>query len=121
MVFTNFGKAQFAIRLGSNISESINSIAIGTGSGTALASNTTLVTESDKNALTSTDYSATNKVSWTANWSSTELSGTSFKEFGPFSNSTANTGSAWQREALTGSIVFTGNQEMQVDITAILF
>ena len=115
-MITTRGKELAAIRLGSNIS-GIAYVGIGSGSGAVLSSNLILAAETDRNALTSTDYSTPTAVVFTADWSSTEISGTVFKEYGLFQHSTANTGSAWQREALTGSIVFTGNSEMRLEST----
>jgi len=88
-------------------------IAIGI-SGLAFASgNTTLGSETDRNAISSSDLSTPEQITFTADWSATEMSGTILKEFG-----TITVGSAlMNREVLTGSQVFDGEQELQIQQT----
>jgi len=89
-----------------------NKIAIGT-SGLAFASgNTTLGSEVDRNQITSTDLSTTEQVTFVSNFSAPEISGTILKEFGTFTDNTM-----LDRQVLTGSLVFDGEQELQAQTT----
>ena len=92
-------------------------IAIGT-SGTAFTSGqTALAVESDRNIITDIDLSTTEQVTFISNFSPPELSGTSFKEFGTFTS--GNT--MLDRQVLAGSLVFDGEQELQVQETFSFF
>lgn len=88
-------------------------IAIGTGSSTVVSGNTTLLAESDRNLIDTGDLSTAEEVTYIANFSTVELSGTIMKEYGTFT-----TGSAMlNREVLAGSLVFDGEQELQIQQT----
>ena len=52
-------------------------------------------------------------VTFTADFASTQLSGTQISEFGLFTSGGNLIGSTWQREAF-GSIVFDGTNELQI-------
>jgi len=89
-------------------------IAIGIGSSTAVSGNTALLTESDRNSLTTIDLSVAKDVTYIADYSATELSGTTMFEWGLFNAATA--GSMFMREII-GSIAFAGDLEMQIQST----
>jgi len=89
-------------------------IGIGTGSSTVSGNQTTLDTETDRNALTSIDLTVAKDTTYIANYSSTELSGTTMTEFGLFNAATA--GSMYMREVI-GSIAFNGDLECQIQQT----
>jgi len=89
-------------------------IAIGTGSSTCLSGNTALLTETDRNAITTIDLTVAKDVTYIADYSSTELSGTTMFEWGLFNAATA--GSMFMREII-GSIAFTGDLELQIQST----
>ena len=89
-------------------------IAIGTGSSTVVSGNTALDTETDRNALTSIDLTVAKDVTYIADYSATELSGTTMTEWGVFNASTA--GSMFMREVI-GSIAFAGDLELQIQST----
>ena len=87
-------------------------IAVGT-SGLAFASgNTTLGSEVDRNIIDTQDFTTAEQVTLIANWSPTDISGCIMKEVGVF-NSGAG-GAMSSRNVLTGSLVFDGEQELQV-------
>jgi len=87
-------------------------IAIGTGNTAFTTADTTLDTETDRNSFTSIDLSVGSTVTFVADFSATEISGTSFIEFGILNSGAA--GLMYNREVLTGSTVFDGTTELQV-------
>lgn len=89
-------------------------IAIGTGSSTVVSGDTALVTESDRNFITSRDTIIAKDVTFIADYSSTELSGTTITEWGLFNKASA--GSMFVREVI-GSLAFTGDMELQIQST----
>ena len=112
MVFTNTGKELVALGLGSNLNLFIAYIGIGSGSGTVSATQSTLLSERDRNAITgSPNFATAQKVTFQADFGPTEISGTNLTEFGLANTSSA--GSMWQIERF-GSIVFDGTNELQI-------
>jgi hypothetical protein len=92
-------------------------IAIGI-SGIAYASgNTALGSETDRNLITSTDLSTTKQVTLISTFTPNEISGTIMREFGTFTSGNVMI----DRTALTGSLVFDGEQELQVQETFSFF
>ena len=89
-------------------------IALGTGSSTVLSGNTALLTESDRNTLSMVDSSVAQEVTYTADFSSTEISGNTITEWGLFN--AATNGSMFVREVIE-SIAFEGDREFQVQST----
>ena len=92
-------------------------IAIGSGSGLVAITNTALLAERDRNTAIVAS-GTTQEVQFTANWTSTEISGTTLFEFGTFS--VVAGGSCWNREGF-GSIVFDGTNELQIQETFQIF
>ena len=92
-------------------------IAIGT-SGLAFDSGqSTLGIESDRNLIVDSDLTVTNQVTLISNFSAVEVSGTVLREFGTFTSG----GEMLDRQVLTGSLVFDGEQELQVQETFTFF
>lgn len=90
-------------------------IAIGTSGTTFASGQTALASETDRNVINEYDI-GTQKVTMIANWSPTEISGTILKEYGVMT-----TGSSMlNREVLTGSIVFDGESELQIQQTFLI-
>lgn len=117
MVFTNYGKEATALRIGSDIPGIIQSIAIGSGSGTAVVGDVTLVAEHTRAFITgSPDFGVVRKVGFQADFSSITMSGLTLTEFGLFTSGATLIGSTWQREAF-GSVVFDGTNELQIFTT----
>ena len=118
MPFTNAG-TQFAIyRIGSALNNMyIGAFAVGSGSGTALVSNVTLVREAARNMITgSPDFDTARKVTFNGDFSSTTMSGIPFTEFGLFTSGALSIGSTWLRESF-GSIIFDGTNELTLSAT----
>lgn len=88
-------------------------IAIGNGSSTVVSGNTALLSETDRNPITSYDTSTAGQVTLIANFSASEISGTILKEFGTFTLGSV----MLNREVLTGSVLFTGEEELQIQQT----
>lgn len=115
MVFTNYGKQAITWALGSDITNNyIRYFAIGTGSGIAAVTNTTLVTENKRTTLTeSPDFTTPYKVTFQGDFNSVQMSGISLTEFGFLGSATGSAGSVWQREAFS-AVAFDGTNELQV-------
>lgn len=89
-------------------------MAVGIGSSTVVSGNTALLSESERNLLTSIDLSIAKEVTYTADFNSVELSGLTISEFGLF-NAAAG-GSMYLREVI-GSVLFDGDAELQIQAT----
>ena len=114
MVFTNPGKEMVALGLGSDVGLYIQALAIGSGSGTVAATQSTLLAPRDRNTFTgSPNFDTAQKVTFQADFNSVEMSGTTLFEFGFLGSYPALVGSVWQREGF-GSIVFDGTNELQI-------
>ena len=88
-------------------------IAIGF-SGIAFASgNVALGSETDRNAINTFDLGTSEKLIVMADWSPLEISGTILREYGIMTAGSAMI----NREVLTGSLVFDGEQELQIQQT----
>lgn len=87
--------------------------AVGT-SGVAYASgNTALGVEFERNLYSTTDLVTAKQVTFVTDWSPVEVSGLVLKEHGMFT-----TGSTMlNREVLAGSLVLTGDEELQIQQT----
>jgi len=87
--------------------------AIGT-SGIAYASgNTALGVEVERNLYSTSDLASAKEVTFTTDWSPVEVSGIIVKEHGMFTAGST----MLNREVLTGSLVMTGEEELQVKTT----
>ena len=89
-------------------------IAVGTSSLTFASGNTALGIEFDRNQVNTNDLGTPEEVTMIANWAPNDISGCIMKEFGTF---TAIGSQMMNREVLAGSLVFTGEQELQVQQT----
>jgi len=120
IVFTNFGRQAVTWRLGSSLPDMyIQHIGIGSGSGTVLVTNTTLVHEVNRTPITgSPDFTEDRKVGFQADFNSVQMSGLDLTEFGLFhiGSATGFAGSTWQREAFN-PVEFDGTNELQVFAT----
>lgn len=91
-------------------------IGVGIGSTTYVSGNITLVNEFDRSRIDINDLGTPEQVTMIANWSPNAISGCILKEHGIFTAGSA----MLNREVLTGSLVFDGEQELQIQ-TTILF
>ena len=116
MVVVNYTKNRVALLLGGSIAEEPSYMAIGVGSSTVLTSNTTLLSGTDVQSVTSSSYPASTKIKWQFDWNSIELSGTQLAEFGMMQSGTSATGSIWSRTVLP-SLTFDGTNELRIEET----
>ncbi len=116
MPFTDVGRKLNTFSLGSDVNLFIAHIGIGSGSGTAVVGDTTLLHDVNRTPITgSPNFQTTQKVSFQADFNGTQMSGIHLTEFGLF-NTGSNadvSGSVWLREAF-GSVVFDGTLELQI-------
>ena len=112
MGITTHGLTVCAAALAGSYTEN-HYIAVGI-SGIAFASgNTILGSEFERNQIDTKDLSTAEEVTFIANWAPNDISGCIMREFGTFT-----VGSAMiNREVLTGSLVFDGEQELQIQQT----
>ena len=115
MAITDWGAKAIAFGIGSELSNNyIRYCAIGSGSGTFSATETTLINETDRNIQTgSPNFTTARKVAFQFDFNSVELSGLHFTEFAFLPSGPSLVGSTWQIERL-GSIVFDGTSELQI-------
>ena len=87
--------------------------AIGSGDTAYASGNTALANETERNAYSTSDLASAKEVTFTTDWSPVEVSGLIIKEHGMMT-----TGSSMlNREVLTGSLVMTGEEELQIKMT----
>ncbi len=111
---TTAGLSICAAALGGSYSSN-HYIAVGTSGLTFESGNTVLGSEFDRNQIDTNDLSVNEQVTMFANWSPNDVSGLVMKEFGTFTAGSA----MLNREVLTGSLVFDGEQELQIQNTII--
>ena len=115
MGITTVGLSVLAAALAGSYGNSSHYIGVGI-SGTAFVSgNTTLADEFDRNQVNINDLSTTEQITMIANWSPSDISGCILKEFGMFTAGSQ----MLNREVTTGSLVFDGEQELQVQMTVL--
>jgi len=90
-------------------------IAVGTSGLTFASGQTVLASEVERNQIDTTDFGTNEQVTLIANWSPTDISGAIVKEVGVFNSGTG--GAMSSRNVLTGSLVFDGEQELQIQQT----
>lgn len=120
MTVLNWGKHRTALLLGGSVVNNNSGnyptyFMIGSGSGTIASTDTTLFNPTDRQNTTSATF--TNQaVMWTGDWTSIEMSGLSFAEFGMVPSGTGVTGSMWSKSSIP-AIVFDGNTELRIEET----
>lgn len=90
-------------------------LAVGQDSTAYTSGDTALVDEFDRNQIDTNDLSVDEQVTMVANWSPNDISGCIMKEHGIFTLGSA----MLNREVMTGSLVFDGEQELQVQTTVL--
>ena len=88
---------------------------IGSGSGTAIATQTELLKPWDRQENTSINGSTSYKVKWTGDWNSLEVSGNQLREWGICLSGTNLTGSMWSRTGMGNAITFDGTTELRIE------
>jgi len=110
----NWTKNQTALLLAGSSSTYPTYFMIGSGSGTTNATDTILVHAWDRQAVTSINANTTQKVKWTGDWTSVEMSGLNLTEFGLCASGATTTGSMWSKTGIP-SITFDGSNELRID------
>ena len=105
-------RSGLANRLVQNTVAAVGWMAVGSGSGLIAVTTTGLFYHVDRNAFTSTDLTVANRATMTTDWTFTELSGTTVKEFAVYNLSSG--GKAWQVENAS-VITFDGTNELQIE------
>lgn len=113
-MITNWGKRQATLVIGGSATEVPTYMMVGSGSGTAVASQTALINAWDRQALTSRDCTTANKIKFTGDWNSSEVSGLQLKEFAVCGSASTTTGSIWSRTSLP-NITFDGTKELRIE------
>jgi len=88
-------------------------IAVGTSGTTFTSGDTALAVETDRNQINTSSLTTPEEVTLVANWTPLEISGTVLKEYGVMTLGS----SMLNREVLAGSLVFTWEQELQIQQT----
>jgi len=114
MAITTDGRESIAVVLGASGTTPTH-FAIGSGDTAFNITDTALAKEYDRNEITTTDLSVGQNTTFIANFSSTEISGTVFREFGMLNNAAG--GNLYHREVLIGSLSFEGDRELQLQTT----
>ena len=114
MVVTNWAKQQIALLVAGSSTTYPTYFMIGSGSGTALITQTTLIGATDRQLFTSTNGSTTYKIKWTGDWTSVEMSGLQLREFGVIPSGATTTGSIWSRISLP-AVTFDGTNELRTE------
>ena len=114
-MITNYAKNKIALFIAGSTTAYPLYFAIGSGSGTTSATDTSLVYPVDGQAFTSTNGSIPQKVSWQGDWSSNEMSGIQLREFGTKVES-GTTGSVWSKTNFP-ALTFDGTNELRIEET----
>lgn len=120
MGITDYAKSRTALLIGGSTVNVPTYFVIGSGSGTFASSQTTLIAEEDRQAVTSTDLTSTYKVIYQGDWNAVEMSGLTLNEFGLIGSASASTGSIWSRTNLP-SITFDGTNELRIQETVEIY
>jgi len=114
MVITNYARNQISLFCGGSNTNYPDYFIIGSGSGTAFASDTSLEYAVDRQAVTSVSYPASQKVKWQGDWNSVEMSGIQLKQFGVITSGAGVTGSIWSKTSLP-ALTFDGTNELRIE------
>ncbi len=116
----NFGKRDIALFLAGSTTTPPGYFMIGSGSGTAIATQTVLISGTDRQEITAANGETLQKVTWTGDWNAIEMSGAPIKtlwEWGVTISGTGTTGSMWSRTAMSNAITFDGTTELRIEET----
>jgi len=116
----NWAKTRTALFLGGSHTDYPTYFMIGSGSGTVNATQTELISGTDRQALTTTNVDTPYKIKYTGDWNSIEMSGVvlrSLREWGLCIDEAGTTGSMWSRTAMPNAIEFDGTTELRIEET----
>jgi len=113
----NYAKSRMTLMLGgSSVVSGATYFELGIGSSTVTTSDTTLLTGSIRQLITSATFPSSYKVTYQGDWNSVLMSGIQLKEFGVTGSATGITGSMWSRNVIP-SLTFDGTNELQIQET----
>ena len=113
----NWAKRNTALFLAGSTTTPPTFFMIGSGSGTAIATQTELISAWDKQATTSVDDDTSYKVKWTGDWNSVTMSGNGLQEWGMLVSGGGLTGSMWSRTSMPTQVNFDGTAELRIEET----
>jgi len=113
----NWAKTRTALFLAGSNTTYPSFTMIGSGSGAAIATQTTLIEPWDRQEVTATNGSSAYKIKWTTDWNSVELSGNQLSEWGMCISGAGTTGSMWSRTTMPSPITFDGTTELRIEET----
>jgi len=117
MVMTNTGKSGISLLVAGETSLYPRYCGIGSGSGTALITNTALIAEPGSRVdYTTKDFTVQQETTWTYDFNSVRMSGLNLREFGVFDTQVRESGTMYNRESF-GAVNFDGNNELQIQVT----
>ena len=116
MVVTNYARNQISLFVGGSATNFVDYFIIGSGSGTASASDTALAAASDRQTVTSVSYPLNQKVKLQGDWNSVEMSGIQLQQFGVITSGTGVIGSVWSKTSLP-ALTFDGTNELRIEET----
>ena len=113
----NWGKTRTALFLAGSTTTPPGYFMIGSGSGTAIATQTELIKADDRQEVTGVNGSTAFKSRWTGDWNSVEMSGNQLSEWGVTISGGGLTGSMWSRTTMPNPITFDGTTELRIEET----
>jgi hypothetical protein len=116
MVITNYSKNQIGLILGGSATNIPEYFLIGSGSGTASITDTTLVYPVDRQEITTTTYPESQKVAYQGDWNAIQMSGIQLRQFGLLTSGAGLTGSMWSKESLA-ALTFDGTNALRITET----
>jgi hypothetical protein len=116
MVITNYGKSRIALIVGGSSTEIPSWMMIGSGSGIALSTETTLIYPTDRQIFTEVNNTTTQKIGFVGDWTTIEVSGLDLREHGITISGAGTTGSVWSRTTYP-AINFDGTNELRIEET----
>jgi len=114
-MITNHARNQISLFVGGSTTSFPQFFVIGSGSGTASASDTALAAPVDGQAFTATSFPALQKVTQQGDWNSVEMSGIQLQQFG-IKVESGTTGSLWSKTSLP-LLNFDGTNELRIEET----
>jgi len=109
----DYTKRNMALWLAGSTTDYPTYMMIGSGSGTAISSQSALIAPRDRQLCTGVSGTTKYKIAFQGDWTCAEVSGTKLTEFGVCVSGSTTTGSMWSRTSLP-SITFDGTNELQV-------
>jgi hypothetical protein len=94
---------------------------LGSGSGTAYATQTDLYNPWDRQSVTSTNGSVPLKITWIGDWNAIEMSGNQLREWGMIASGIGTAGSVWSRNTMANALTFDGTSELRIQETWEIF